>query len=194
METSEEERMIISDLLKIATKNVKYERNSVNEYKEKILALNTLYDMEMMKVDFNKYFLRKKRRDYYTKEGIIIPPGEWDEDLDIYQEKEYLIHIGNGYLGKARRNIMLSWNGYIIVPEGHWSIGKDLTNYDLPFEISFHQGREIGFDHCRLLDKTPLDVFFGRCIDEIDGKKYTAFPDIMKEVIHLGKYLQGYKI
>jgi len=188
----DEERKVISDLLKIATKDIQFKRETYNEYREKVMALSILYNLNLKKEDPNRYFLREKRQDYYIKQGIIVPPGEWDSDLDIYYEKEYLVHIPlKGYIGKIKRNIMLSWNGYVTVPEGHWSIDKDLTYYSLPYEVTYHNGREIGFSHIHYCDKTPLDVFFGR-EEELD-KKYTSFIEVFKEVIRLAEHLYNYK-
>jgi len=188
----DEERKLVSDLLKIATSDIKFKRETYKEYCEKVMALVALHDLNLRKEDPNKYFLRERRRDYYTRQGIIVPPGEWDSDLDMYNEKEYLVHIPiKGYIGKIKRNIMLSWNGYVTVPEKHWSIGKDLSCYKFPFEITYHNEREIGFSHCHYYDKTPLDVFFGR--EEDSGKKYTSFMEILKEVIQLAESIHNYK-
>jgi hypothetical protein len=186
----DEERKVISDLLKLATSDVQFKRETYKEYKEKIMALAALHDLNLQKEDPDKYFLRAKRRDYYTKQGIIVPPGEWDSDLDMYNEREYSVHIPfKGYTGKIKRNILLSWNGYVTVPEGHWSIGKDLTGYNFPFEITYHNGKEIGFSHYN--DKTPLGVFFGR--GEEPDKKYTSFMEVFKEVIKFTEYLHNCK-
>jgi hypothetical protein len=182
----------IEEVRAIANRKIKPLMSNYDAYRERDLARAILADTKLRDEDPNKYFLRKKRREKEISKGIVVPPGEWDDDLDMYNEDEYLVHIGSGFLGKIRRNMMRSWNGYVIVPDGHWTIGKNLTGYDLPFRISYHKDREIGFDHCSSKDVLPAGGIYNE-IDSKEKKVYTTMIQVIKEVAQLAKFIQEIK-
>ena len=56
--------------------------------------------------------------------GAYVRPGTWDADLDEYQEPKYEEDVGDGYKIRLVRARDLTWNAYVILPEGHCAIGK----------------------------------------------------------------------
>lgn len=56
--------------------------------------------------------------------GSYVRPGEWDDDLDDYQEDKYEEDVGGGYKIRLTRATGMNWNGYVILPSDHPAIGK----------------------------------------------------------------------
>lgn len=56
--------------------------------------------------------------------GHYVRPGTWDDDLDNFQEPLYEENVGEGYNIRLVRARDLTWNAYVVLPEGHWAIGK----------------------------------------------------------------------
>jgi hypothetical protein len=102
---------------------------------------------------------RAARRAWEREAGLLIRPGPWDEDLDLYHG-ETSFHewdLGDGYTGKVvRGGWHLGWNGYVTVPEGHWAAGKSYE--ELGFGLTYAEGRTFGFDHNGESDVTPRQL------------------------------------
>lgn len=66
--------------------------------------------------------------------GSYTRPGTWDEDLDDFQEPRYDEDVGEGYQIRLVRARDLTWNGYVVLPEKHWAVGKhyDFFGCDSP--------------------------------------------------------------
>jgi hypothetical protein len=107
---------------------------------------------------------RKARRLIEAELGVLIPPGVWDEDLDLYPGPEYTENLGDGYTATVRRSKERSWNCYITLPEGHPAISEhyDLFNGHItssiprcPLELTYVNGATFGIDHRHLRDTRP---------------------------------------
>jgi len=127
-------------------------------------------------------------------------------DVAAYPANSYTQDIGDGYTAIIMRNHQGSWNVYIEVPADHFvtkphpaspgtsyhdyeDVGVlDLSNTDdelmrsviinLGFDITFHQGRRIGLDHCHIWDYCPLG--YGET-----GTHYTTFEMAMAEAMEM---------
>jgi len=69
--------------------------------------------------------------------GSYVRPGTWDADLDQYQEPKYEREVGDDYKVRLVRCPDLTWNAYVILPEGHPAIGKHWTFFgeDAPEDL-----------------------------------------------------------
>ncbi len=152
---------------------------------------------------------RRKSRRQIEKELHInpIPPGPWDEDLDLYHNKEgYTFEIGDGYSGRLSRNMGFSWNGYVTLPKGHPALGKhyDWFHYDSPnqlppppMELTYGDETSFGFDHLHGKDVIPSQMLRIHTNENYyTGEntsrrgKYLTFEDVKKEVIELANYFK----
>ena len=147
---------------------------------------------------------REARRFKERKLGIVVPPGPWDEDLDNYPEQSYEFDLGEGFTGKISRSMFMTWNGYVIVPEGHWSIGHNYTehddrpnsNYADLAHITYHNDRTIGFDHCHSYDVKPVDPLpdlnrYNYWLPTPTKENYTTYEMAIAEVKELANLLKG---
>lgn len=136
-----------------------------------------------------------------------VPPGPWDEDLDMYHDKKgYTFDIGDGYSGRLTRNMGMSWNGYVILPKDHPALEKnyDWFRYDSPkmipsppMELTYGDNTSFGFDHLHSCDIIPLRMYRTHTNDNYytgesisDKRKYLTFEDVKKEVIELANYFK----
>jgi hypothetical protein len=131
---------------------------------------------------------RKARREIEKYHDIVIPYGVWDYDLDEYPPgRVYQFYMGDGYIGRLRRNISWSWNGYVVLPNGHHVIGmsyddvstlKSKDDRSCPIEITFSKDNIFGFDHCHIYDLKPYEI---HKINNNNAKYYTY--NMVKEEI-----------
>jgi hypothetical protein len=166
-----------------------------------------LDDLHMENIECNAegFSKRATRRIREREIGIVIPPGPWDEDLDNYPERSYEFDLGDGFTGKISRSMFMTWNGYVIVPEGHWSVGRNYTEHDdRPnssyadlAHITYHNDRTIGFDHCHSYDAKPLDPLPNLNKQNywlptpIRKEDYTTYEMAIAEVKELANLLKG---
>lgn len=138
--------------------------------------------------------------------GTVTPPGQWDDDLDTYNKKEYEFNLGEGYRGLLRRNAYLSWNGYVMLPETHPFINKSCFFFgyeapngfpEPPMEITFAEGRIYGFDHANTWDIKPYQAYSRLAYTEhnhydasSNGQGYKDFHSVKLEVIKLADYFR----
>ena len=79
--------------------------------------------------DSERLTRRKARRALEAGLQHAVPPGPWDDDLDMYPPgQEYKIDLGDGYEGILERHPeRWFWIGRIRLPAGHCCIGKKCT-------------------------------------------------------------------
>ena len=118
--------------------------------------------------NINEMEKRKARREIEKYHGVVIPYGVWDYDLDEYPpSRVYQFYMGDGYIGRLKRNISWSWNGYVVLPLEHPVIGmsydyvsnlKSKDNRSCPIELTFAKDNIFGFDHCHISDLKPYEI------------------------------------
>ena len=182
------------------------ERNLESVLREADGLRVVLADMDLKTRTYNKatpeqIAKREARRFSERERGIMIPPGPWDEDLDNYPQRSYEFDLGDGFTGKISRSLYMTWNGYVIVPKGHWSIGHNYTEHDqqLPklASITYHDDRTIGFDHCHSCDAKPLNTLIDLnrhnywLPDPAKKESYTTYEMAIAEVKELANLLKG---
>ncbi len=150
---------------------------------------------------------RKARRLLEAELGVLIPPGVWDEDLDLYPDPEYTEDLGDGYTATVRRSRERSWNCYITLPEGHSAIGE---HYDLfsghitssipycPLNLTYSSGATFGIDHLHLHDTRPLQQSEYTCETYYSGvpterNPYVTYAMAMEECRQLKAYFEEIK-
>lgn len=138
-----------------------------------------------------------------------IPPGPWDEDLEMYPHgREFVGNLGNvndGYMYRLIRNDDWSWNGYIILPEGHVCSGKFYDYFNdlgdalpvniprAPIELTYSAGNIFGFDCMHRWDLRP-GARFPRIIDlypQADPPVYTTFDQALQKLNDLKNYFKN---
>lgn len=83
---------------------------------------------------------RAARRAWEASWAGVVPPGEWDADIDKHFETQSItFDLGDGYMGQIRRNRDYGWNAYIVLPKGHALHGKSYEelgrfSYSAPIE------------------------------------------------------------
>ena len=161
---------------------------------------------EYRKVATERWSLRVKRREREQQLKQIVPPGHWDNDLDTYQDDEYLFDLEGGYGGRLVRNSYLSWNGYVILPDNHPFANKhyDFFHYEAPeglpsppCELTFGNGYMFGFDHAHGGDVTPHNPYCPYNYSEYNnynltstGQGYLTFKAVKREVEALAEYFR----
>ena len=134
---------------------------------EKIIALERAFNHELA-IAADEKLLQKtpdaidiriaRRKMEMKKFGSYTRPGLWDNDLDKYQEDDYIYPSKvDGYQIKLSRNGGLGWNGYVILPKSHDAIGISLfdLNLDCNFDLTFSKNNVFGFDHMNSHDVHP---------------------------------------
>lgn len=110
--------------------------------------------------------------------GTHLPPGPWDEDLDLHHGEtgKHTWDLGDGYQGRVSRNSAGTWNGYITLPESHWAVGKEHeeVSYDIGWSLTYGEGRTFGFDHMGVADVKPLSFYRYDKYDDFGGKRQVA--------------------
>ena len=148
---------------------------------------------------------RQDRRKWEQYSGFSpIPPGPWSEDLDNYHNSCYTIDLGDDYVGQLRRSSDATFNGYVILPEGHPLKGLDYRIYDQdslltlpcpPQEITFSDRDMFGFDHCHSWDVKPSRVSLSYNRENYydrppSNERYVCYGDAVEEVKELGEYFK----
>lgn len=133
--------------------------------------------------------LRKARRAFEAHLQHLVPPGPWDNDLDMYPPgKEYTFDLGDGYEGMVRRSgESLSWNVYVRIPKDHPMVGKDYNDlYDLIGNLTYGRGNMFGIDHGHSWDRTP-HVFYHDLngLEDHDRGDYTTYEEAVEEAKYL---------
>jgi len=151
---------------------------------------------------------RCARRNLERAHGFIIPPGEWDDDLDTYGLEEYPVELSPtltalGYTAFVRRGRKWTWNGYVRVPDNH--VVRTISNgnihwfeYEAPpdlprplMNISFIKNGVVGFDHASDFDISPVFPSDNFWLNDHISKGYLKYADITKEIIKMAEYLQN---
>ena len=104
-----------------------------------------------------------RRAKEMTNFGSYTRPGSWDDDLDNYQEPEYEETVGDysestgralagtaggGYRIRLVRARDLTYNAYVMLPDGHCAIGKsydEVNEARPPVYLSYAAGNTFGF-------------------------------------------------
>jgi hypothetical protein len=170
--------------------------------------------------DKERWARRQSRRVYERANGVIVPPGKWDDDLDKHHEtKPVPVPIPDdlavkGYKAQVIRNTYsMTWNGYILLPEGHPVLVHGKSDYNflgyespkglpsIPQEVTWFKGNEIGWDHTHMFDVSPTR----RCGSDArgdyrapfyntmasDGDGYLTFTDIIRECEEMARALDA---
>lgn len=141
-----------------------------------------------------------------------IPPGPWDDDLDMYPYgQEFSGNLGNvndGYTYRLIRNDDWSWNGYIVLPDGHVCSGKFYDYFNdledalpvniprAPIELTYSAGNIFGFDCMHRWDLRP-GARFPRVIDLFPPAVppvYTTFDQALQKLTDLKNYFQDLEV
>jgi hypothetical protein len=149
---------------------------------------------------------RQDRRKWEQYSGFSpIPPGPWSEDLDNYHNSCYTIDLGDDYVGQLRRSSDATFNGYVILPEGHPLKGLDYRIYDQdslltlpcpPQEITYSDCDMFGFDHCHSWDVKPSRFSLSYKRENYydcalpSNERYVCYGDAVEEVKELGEYFK----
>lgn len=94
---------------------------------------------------------RAARRAWERTWARVVPPGEWDADLDKHwAEQCQTFDLGDGYTGQICRNMDYGWNAYIVVPAGHHLWGKSYESVGCGFTYSaiYHDNGGWMFGYC----------------------------------------------
>jgi hypothetical protein len=161
---------------------------------------------EYRNVATERWNLRIKRREKEQRLKQIVPPGHWDNDLDTYQDDEYVFDLEDGYGGRLVRSPYLTWNGYVILPDNHPFANKhyDFFHYlspeglpHPPCELTFSNGYMMGFDHAHSVDVKPLNLYSADTYSQYNnynisstGQGYLTFSAVKQEVEALAEYFR----
>jgi hypothetical protein len=89
----------------------------------------------------------KRRALEMDRFGSYTRPGSWDADLDNYQEPQYEETVGD-YVIRLKRARDLTYNAYVVLPEGHPAIGKsydEVNEARPPVSLSYAERNTYGF-------------------------------------------------
>ena len=142
--------------------------------------------------------------------GAFTPPGEWDSDLDRFNEDKYKMPLEGGYTGLLWRNKYLAWNGYVKLPSTHSFANKDahFFSYGIPeglpvppVKITYGADGIFGFDHAQADDVKPYQIHsltdYVAC-NHFDtsnnGQGYLPFGTVLEEVRALAKYFRDIEL
>ena len=142
--------------------------------------------------------------------GSYVRPGTWDADLDEYQEPKYEREVGDDYKVRLVRARDLTWNAYVILPEGHPAIGK---HYDFfsqeapaglprpPQYLTYGDGGVYGFyltntvkpreDYAEYHKNDYFSVEATGATYLDDGSTYMSYAKMSKLCMQLVEYFKG---
>ena len=156
---------------------------------------------------------RQARRVFEQKQGLIVPPGKWDDDLDNYPTGERVEValpadlVGKGYRAHAARSCRsLTWNGYVVLPNHNPIVVAGKSNYDffgyerpvgmpsVTQEVTWFSGNEVGWDHAHSYDVSPTGCsdYSAPTFDarHSHGEGYITFEGISKECAKMANALE----
>lgn len=138
--------------------------------------------------------------------GAFTPPGEWDSDLDTYNEDMYEMPLEGGYTGLLWRNKYLSWNGYVKLPWMHSFENKDAHFFSHglpegmpapPVKITYGADGIFGFDYAQADDVKPYQIhsltdYVARNHYDTsnNGQGYVPFDVVFAKVSKLAEYFR----
>jgi hypothetical protein len=168
----------------------------------------------------SRWAKRQARRAFEQKQGLIVPPGEWDDDLDNYPTGERVEValpadlVAKGYRAHAARSCRsLTWNGYVVLPNDSPIVVLGKSNYDFFYhherplgmpsvtqEVTWFENNEVGWDHGHSYDVSPTNGnecggrsdYRAPAFDSLHshGEGYITFEGISKECVEMANALE----